>query len=207
MLPPRVGNFPQSSAFAKFKVGPVVHMLNSTAELAHLVSRVAQGDRDAFAKVYGATSAKLYGIVLRILVRRDLTDEVLQEVFVKIWQRAAEFDPERASPITWMATIARNRALDEVRRKQPIALDDAPAAFEVADPGMLASEKIVLSEANLRLERCLGRLEPDKQMIVRLAYLDGWSREQIAERFGAPIPTVKTWLHRSLKQLKDCLDS
>ena len=184
-----------------------MYMLNSTTELAHLVGRVARGDRKAFASVYGATSAKLYGIVLRILVRRDLADEVLQEVYVKIWLHAAEFDPERASPITWMATIARNRALDEARRKQHVALDDTPGAHEVADPGLLASDKIVLSEANVRLERCLGRLEPEKQAMVRLAYLDGWSREQLAERYGAPVSTVKTWLHRSLKQLKDCLTS
>ena len=182
-------------------------MLKSTTELARLVRRVAQGDRHAFASVYEATSAKLYGIVLRILGRRDLADEVLQEVFVKIWQRSADFDAERASPITWMATIARNRALDEIRRKQPLALDDAPGALDVADPGILASDQVVLSETNLKLERCLGGLEPQKQAIVRLAYLDGWSREQLAERFSVPVPTVKTWLHRSLKQLKDCLSS
>ena len=182
-------------------------MLNSTTELVHLLGRVAQGDKSAFSIVYDATSAKLYGIVLRILLRRDLADEVLQEVFVKIWQRAAEFDPTRASPITWMATIARNRALDEIRRKQPLALDDIPGAFEIADPGILASDQIVLSEANVQLEKCLGGLAPEKQAIVRLAYLDGWSREQISKRYAVPVPTVKTWLHRSLKQLKDCLES
>ena len=182
-------------------------MLKTATDLADLLGRVAQGDRTAFVMVYHATSAKLYGIILRILGRRDLADEVLQEVFVKIWERAQDFDRTQASPISWMAAIARNRALDEVRRKRPMALDDAPEALAVADPGMLASEKIELSDDYRRLERCLQGLDKDKQAIVRLAYLDGWSRERLAQHFATPVPTIKTWLHRSLKQLKDCLTS
>ena len=90
--------------------------LMTVAGLVELLQRVAVKDKTAFSALYAATSAKLYGIVLRILVRRDLADEVLQEVYVKIWERAGDFDPGRASPITWMAAIARNRALDEARK-------------------------------------------------------------------------------------------
>lgn len=174
-------------------------------ELDDLMKRVAAGDRDAFAKLYAATSAKLYGIVLRILKRRDLTDEVVQEAYVRIWTRAASFDPAKASPITWMAVIARNRALDEVRRDAPAYLEEMPAGFEIADPAMLASERLELKSELMRLQRCLEALEPERRDIVKLAYLDGCSREELGHRFGRPVATIKTWLHRSLKQLKTCL--
>ena len=182
-------------------------MQTSVADLVHLLSLVAGGDRDAFARVYQATAPKLYGIVLRISGRRDVADEILQEVFVKIWERACHFEPGRASPITWMATIARNRALDEARRKRPLALEDTPEAMEVPDPGVSASDAVERSEEFRRLSRCLEALDGDRQAMVRLAYLNGWSREQLAERFKQPVPTIKTWLRRSLAQLKDCLGS
>jgi RNA polymerase sigma-70 factor (ECF subfamily) len=181
---------------------------NSTsADLAELLSRVAQRDRAAFAALYRATSSKLYGITVRILTRRDVADEVLQEVYVKIWERAGDYNPAYGSAISWMAAIARNRALDEVRRRKPTVSDLSDEAVQVADPGMLASDAVELSEDYRRMERCLQGLDPDKQAIVRLAYLEGWSREQLSQRFGAPVATIKTWLHRSLKQLKDCLSS
>lgn len=175
-------------------------------DLVRLLARVATRDRNAFARLYNLTSAKLYGIILRISRRRDLADEVLQEVFVRIWERAVDFDPDRASPIAWMAAIARNRALDEVRKKQ-IVETGAPIeeAVDVADPAKPALELMELADDGRRLADCLGRLEGNRKEIVRLAYLDGWSREELSQRFGAPVATIKTWLHRSLKQLKDCL--
>jgi len=91
-------------------------------QLTELLARVATRDRVAFRQFYEATSSKLYGIVLRILRRRDIADEVLQEVYVKVWERAADFNPTVASPITWLAAIARNRALDEVRRRQAVSI-------------------------------------------------------------------------------------
>jgi len=171
------------------------------------MSAVAAGDRDAFAAIYRATSAKLYGVALRILRRRDLADEVIQETYVRIWNNAASFDPARASPITWMVAIARNRALDEVRRTAPLPLDATPAALDVADDAMLASEKVELASDLAKLHQCLDGLEPDRRQLVRLAYLHGLSREELGARFGHPPGTIKTWLHRSLKQLKACLTS
>ncbi len=168
---------------------------------------VAKGDNAAFGRVYEATSAKLYGVVLRILQRRDITDEVVQEVYVKIWQRAGDFDATRASPITWMVTIARNRALDEIRKGSHVRIDDAPEAMNVADTQRLASDWVELNDDYARLIRCLDGLDPMKRDMVKLAYLEGLSREALSERFGHPVATVKTWLHRSLKSLKDCLGS
>lgn len=182
-------------------------MLSTPSPLVELMTKVASGDRRAFAVLYEATSAKLYGVVLRILQRRDLADEVVQEAYVRIWNNAAAFDPSRASPITWMVTIARNRALDEARRLQPVSLDAAPEAFEVADGGLLASEQMEIASDLARLKSCLDGLEPDRRDIVTLAYLEGLSREELGQRFGHPPGTIKTWLHRSLKQLKICLTS
>lgn len=182
-------------------------MLSKPTELERLMSAVAAGDRDAFAALYRATSAKLYGVALRILRRRDLADEVIQETYVRIWNHAAAYDPGRASPITWMVTIARNRALDEVRRAAPLAIDTTPEAFDVADDAMLASERVELASDLVRLKACLDGLEPERRDIVRLAYLDGLSRDDLSVRFGHPPGTIKTWLHRSLKQLKACLTS
>ena len=133
--------------------------------------------------------------------------DVLQEVYVRIWEKAGEFDPLKGSPLAWMATIARNRALDEVRRVRPASLEDQPEGFEPAaddiDP-LAARER---SEELTALVDCLKALDEEKRAVVLLAYYRGLSREALAKRFGRPVPTIKTWLHRSLAQLRDCLAS
>jgi RNA polymerase sigma-70 factor (ECF subfamily) len=163
--------------------------------------RVAERDRTAFAELYQKTSGKLYGI----LRRRDVAEEVLQEVYVQLWERAALYDATRASPIGWMAVIARNRALDEVRRKRPISLDDAPEALQIAVDAGDPLDLLEQSEALQRLRQCLDRLEPDRREMVLSAYYEGLSREELGLRLGRPVGTIKSWLHRSLLQLRDCL--
>src|SRR6187431_1238645 len=101
-------------------------------ELVWLMAAVAKGDQAAFERLYAATRAKLYGVVLRILRRTDLADEIMQDTYLKIWRSAGEFDPRLASPMTWMVAIARNRAIDLLRRKSEAAIDEEPAALEVA---------------------------------------------------------------------------
>jgi len=178
----------------------------SAPDLVDLLRRVAGRDRAAFAALYRATSAKLYGVVSRILPSADAS-EVMQEAYVKIWERAADFDASKGSPLGWMATIARNRALDEVRRKRPVSLEDMPEGFEPSaefvDP-LAARDR---GEVYAALMRCLNGLEPDKRKLILLAYYRGASREDLAGKFNAPVGTVKTWLRRSLAQLKDCLSS
>jgi RNA polymerase sigma-70 factor, ECF subfamily len=185
--------------------GPHTVMHPSPHDLSRLLALVATQDRNAFAQLYDATSAKLYGIVLRILNRRDLADEVLQEIFVKIWKRASEFDPARASPITWMAIIARNAALDEVRKRSPISIETTPEALHVASPEASPLQNTELSQDVARLMACLSSLDPQRRDIVVQAYIEGSSREELSQRFGHPVATIKTWLHRSLAQLKACL--
>ena len=177
----------------------------TSAQLAQLLERAGNGDREAFAEVYAATAVKLFGIVSRILRRRELAEEVLQEVYLRIWERASDFESSRASPITWMAAIARNRALDELRRRELNYVPAGEEVLEFPDSSKLASEQVELSEELQRLEQCLSELEPERRDAIRLAYLDGLSRKELAARFNLPLGTIKTWLHRGLKQLKDCL--
>ena len=177
----------------------------TAADLVALLQRVAGGDKPAFQRLYAATSAKLYGIVLRILVRRDLADEALQDVYIRVWEKAGDYDPSRASPITWLATIARNRALDEVRRVRPISTEEAPEVMQIAAGDPDAFEQLASSEDAKRLRACLDGLEPERREIVVLAYFNGLSREELGARFGRPEGTIKTWIHRSLAQLKACL--
>jgi RNA polymerase sigma-70 factor (ECF subfamily) len=176
-------------------------------DLTRLLTRIAARDAAAFAALYEQTSAKLYGVVARILYRSDVAADVLQEAYVRVWEKAGDFDASKGSALAWMATIARNRALDEVRRVRPVSLEDQPEGFEPAaeevDP-LGARER---SEGLARLISCLKGLDDEKRAIVLLAYYRGLSREALAKRFGRPVPTIKTWLHRSLAQLRDCLES
>ena len=176
-------------------------------DLTHLLRRVAARDAAAFAALYKQTSAKLYGVVARILNRSDIAADVLQEAYVRVWEKAGEFDPVKGSAIAWMATIARNRALDEVRRVRPASLEDQPESFEPAADEVDPLAKRERSEGLARLIDCLQGLDEEKRAIVLLAYYRGSSREALAKRFGRPVPTIKTWLHRSLAQLRDCLST
>ena len=175
------------------------------AELVWLIAAVAKGDEAAFERLYTATRAKLYGVVLRILRRQDLAEEVIQETYVKIWNSAGQFNPGLSSPITWMASIARNRAIDIVRKTSELSIEQEPAAMDVAadSPDPLARRE--MTEELKRLLECVGQLEPDRQKLVLLAYYNGWSREQLASKFEAPVNTVKTWLRRSMMDIRKCL--
>jgi RNA polymerase sigma-70 factor (ECF subfamily) len=175
------------------------------AELVWLIAAAAKRDEAAFERLYVATRAKLFGVVLRILHRQDLAEEVVQEAYVRIWNNAAQFDPAMSSPITWMASIARNRAIDVVRKRSEASIEDEPAAMDVASesPDPLARRE--MTEELNRLLECIGRLEADRQKLVLLAYYNGWSREQLAAKFETPVNTVKTWLRRSLMEIRECL--
>lgn len=177
----------------------------TSAELVWLLALVAKGDQAAFERLYAATRAKLYGVALRILRRPDLADEVLQESFVKVWSSAAQFNPALASPITWMVAIVRNRAIDVVRRNAHASLEEMPEVLEVAadSPDPLAARS--RNEELQRLLTCIGRLDSERRKLVLLAYYNGWSREQLAAQFGAPVSTIKTWLRRSLIEIRECL--
>ena len=175
------------------------------AELVWLIAAVAKGDEAAFERLYAATRAKLFGVVLRILRRQDLAEEVIQEAYVKIWNSAGQFNPALASPITWMASIARNRAIDVVRKKSEVSIEEEPTAMEVAadsarSAGAARDDGRVEAVAGMRRPSRAGSAEA-----VLLAYYNGWSREQLAAKFETPVNTVKTWLRRSMMDIRECL--
>ncbi len=176
-------------------------------ELVWLLAAVAKGDRAAFERLYAATRAKLYGVVLRILRRADLADEVMQETYLKIWNSAGQFNPALSSPITWMVAIARNRAIDLVRKKSEVSIEEESDVLEVAgdNPDPLAKRE--MTEELRRLLTCMGGLDEERRRLVLLAYYSGWSREQLAAKFEKPVNTIKTWLRRALLDIRECLGS
>ncbi|PXA99497.1 RNA polymerase subunit sigma [Nostoc sp. 3335mG] len=173
-------------------------------QVAELIGRCALRDRAAFRQLYDRTSAKLFGVALRILRDRAEAEEAIQEIYVKIWQRADRYVAGQTSPISWLVAVARNHALDIVRARRP-ATQEIDAALEIADLGPDPEQQAVASGENERIEQCLSTLEGDRAEAVRGAYLDGYSYEELAQRFAVPINTMRTWLRRSLIKLRECL--
>lgn len=173
-------------------------------EVADLISRCALRDRAAFRSLYDRTSAKLFGVVLRILKDRSEAEEAVQEVYVKIWQRADRYVAGDTSPISWLVAVARNHALDILRARRPRA-DDIDVALEIPDAGPSPERATADIQERGRIERCLATLEPDRAEAVRGAYLDGYSYDELAQRYAVPLNTMRTWLRRSLLKLRECL--
>ena len=176
-------------------------------QLAAALRRVAGGDRAALRLVYDATAAKLFGVCLRILKDRGEAEDVLQEVYLNVWRKAASFDEARASPITWLVAIARNRAIDRVRAAAASMLG-APIeeASAVSDPAPLATETIEAAQENRRLYACLEELETRQQAAIRAAFVDGLTYEELAARSDVPLGTMKSWIRRGLAKLRACLE-
>ncbi len=177
--------------------------MSGEAPLADLLLATAEGDRAAYADLYARTSAKLFGIILRILPERSLAEDAMQDAFVKIWRNASFYDASRGSPITWLATIARNVAIDLHRREHPAGRqrDDAVDFDSFVDPAPAPSAETIAA-----LRACLDRLDDDQRTLILAAYLRGDTREELAARLGHPMGTIKSWLHRGLARLKACLD-
>ena len=162
-------------------------------------------DRAAFRTLYHLTSAKLFGICLRICGDRQAAEDVLSEVYLTIWKRAGAFEPGRASPITWLATIARNRAIDWRRssgRAPPARIDDVP---EIADDRISAEDHMLVDERAGQLHHCLDELEQRQRDAIRTAFFDGLTYAELAARDSVPLGTMKSWVRRGLMRLKDCL--
>lgn len=174
-------------------------------ELVWLMAAVAKGDEAAFERLYAATCGKLYGVVLRILRRQDLAEQVVQETYVQVWNSAGQFNPAATSPVTWMTAIARNRAIELARKTHETSIEEETGATDAAadSPDPLARREMTAELK--RLLGCIGHLEPDRQKLVLLAYYNGWSRAQLAAKFAAPLNTIKVWLRRSVLDIRECL--
>lgn len=176
-------------------------------ELSEALAGAGRGDRAAFRRVYEATSAKLMGVCLRILADRQLAEDVLQETYVTVWRKAETFDATRASPITWLVTIARNRSIDRLRsgavsrRSTPIE-----AALDLADDARPADDLVAVRQDAARLNGCLQELDDRTSRAIRTAFFDGATYEQLAAAEGAPLGTMKSWIRRGLLKLRTCLE-
>ena len=186
-------------------------------ELAQILARAGLGDRGAFSQLYERTSGHLHAVVLRIQRDRAMAEELLQEIYVSVWKAAASFDAARSQPLTWLTHIARNRAIDSLRRAQAqprteslsaadddddrpdpheALADDAPGPLDLLDQ---ASEKRDLTQ-------CMQLLTPTQRQSVALAFFDGLSHAEVASHLHEPLGTVKSWVRRALITLKGCLE-
>ena len=182
-------------------------MAPGTPELTEAMAAVARGDRQALARLYAATSPQLFGVALRIMKRRDRAEEVLQDAFVSIWQRARDYDAAKGSVMTWLASIVRNRAIDVLRRDRPsVSIDDAPGqeSWASADPDPF--EATLASAEARRVRDCLKTLDEKQRRAITLAYYDGLTQEELASKLATPLGTIKSWVRRGLLRLKDCLE-
>jgi RNA polymerase sigma-70 factor (ECF subfamily) len=174
--------------------------------LAAALQRVAQQDEAALEEVYVATHTKLFGICLRISKDREEAEDALQEVYVTVWRRAASFDPARASPITWLATLTRNSAIDRhrssARSRSTVPIE---AALEMPDGNKGAFALASESQDRARLAHCLEQLDQRQSSAIRSAFLDGATYTDLANREQVPLGTMKSWIRRGLLLLRDCL--
>ncbi len=198
------GNIPRSLPESRVNFGP-------NEELRKLLLACAKRDATAFSKLYSTTSSKLFGVALRILRREDWAEEVLQDCYLSIWNNASTYTSELSAPLTWMTSIVRNRCLDWLRRPRlELAVDtadDSEGSFfdgiASANPGPL--EQVLQASDAAALARCLGQLDAKHREVITLAFFEGLSHTELAQRLQHPLGTVKTWVRRSLERLKSCL--
>ncbi|HEX8957455.1 MAG TPA: sigma-70 family RNA polymerase sigma factor [Burkholderiaceae bacterium] len=177
------------------------------------LAAVAKKDSLSFRLLYDAASPKLFGFVLRILVKRELAEDVLQEAFVSIWNNAASYQPHLAAPMTWMTTIVRNKAFDMLRKldtaNETVEIDNDSFDKEVMEalqsPDSTPLESLQMSGDAKALARCLSRLEGLHRQAIALAFYHDLSHTEVAEQLKQPLGTIKTWIRRGLERLRLCM--
>jgi len=178
-------------------------------QLAEWLAATAEGDRIAFQKLYSATSSQLYASVLRILRSPERAQDALQDAYIRIWQKADTYTPERGAPLTWLMSIARYRALDALRRKRPeVAMPEEPdmVASLLEDEQSLSPVEENENQQSLdAVNQCLQTLQDNQRKSVLLAYYQGLTHQELAEHMNAPLGTVKSWIRRGLTRLQSCL--
>ena len=176
------------------------------ASLTEALLRTGQGDRSAFEAVYKATSAKLFGVCLRIFSDRTEAEEALQDAYITIWNRAASFEAGRASPISWLVTVTRNRAIDRLRSKGKAGLTALDEAAEIADPAPLAEAQLLARGEDDLLHGCIEGLDRRDAHFIRSAFIGGATYADLASREGEPLGTVKSRIRRALMKLRTCME-
>ncbi|QFS82312.1 ECF RNA polymerase sigma factor SigK [Roseivivax sp. THAF40] len=176
-------------------------------EIEALLARIALRDRAAFSELYDRTAAKLFAVCLRVLKDRAEAEEALQEAFLRIWGRAEMYRANGFSPMTWLITLSRNVAIDRRRKRVPDTGATLDTADLVADAAPGPEAQAMMSSDARALYACMDGLSPDRAEMVSRVYLDGWSYADLSEATGVKLNTVRTWLRRSLIDLKECLAS
>jgi RNA polymerase sigma-70 factor (ECF subfamily) len=185
-------------------------------DLADLLARVALGNHAAFKQLYEATVRCLLAIIVRLLRDPAWAEEVVQEVYVAVWKSASSYSSLKAQPMTWLMTIARNKAMDALRstasdREHMVRPrvsndeDDPTGPPDMPDERGSALERLVQAIDAERLRRCLQRLEPAQRQAIALAFYDGLTHSELAAHMREPLGTVKAWVRRGLERLKPCL--
>jgi RNA polymerase sigma factor (sigma-70 family) len=173
-------------------------------DLVPLMASIAHGDQAALSELYRRTSRKLYGICVGTLGSESDAEEVLQDVYVTIWRKAALFDRTKSRPITWLAVLARNRSIDRLRRKR-LPTGSLELAADVPDGSDTALEVIELAEDSARLSACLEELDEQQKGFIKSAFIEGATYSQLADRASVPLGTMKSWIRRGLQRLRGCL--
>lgn len=177
----------------------------SADDLVHLLGAIALGDRSALATLYARTSAKLYGICVRLMGSEADAQDVLHDAYLTVWRNAARFDPAKASAITWLAVLTRNKAIDRLRQRRA-ATEPAEPAAELADEGPSALDIIAEDQDRERLAQCLEQLDERARTMIRSAFFTGATYPQLAAQKGVPLGTMKSWIRRGLVKLRGCLE-
>lgn len=178
----------------------------SDSEIEDLIAAIALADRQAFGRLYDVVSPKLFGVSLRILKNRTLAEDALQEIFVKIWQRSQSYRPGRQAPMGWLVTIARHHAIDVIRANKR-KHEDIEAHYDLKSSDPSPEQHAMATNERERIANCLKELEPNKAEAVVAAYVEGYSYNELADRYAIPLNTMRTWLRRSLIKLKACLEN
>lgn len=182
-------------------------MVHSRLELDRVMVSLSKGERSALSLLYELTSAKLFGTILRIVRSRERAEDLLQDVYVRVWRKASTFDPAKGTPMTWLCTIARNIALNDLRRESRSAEISGDVLPEIEDEDLQPTDEwLCAKEEVLALTDCLETLQSDHRRSIMLAYFEGYTHSELAEQTEAPLGTVKSWIRRGLAGLRGCLD-
>ena len=179
--------------------------MSDPLRLQTLLAATARKDEQAFARLYELSSANLYGVAIRILKSESAAQDALQDAFVQVWQRANDFHSDKGSPMAWMASIVRYRALDMIRRQKPTLPVEAIDLEQVdQEPGLLGD--VLESDMSKLIRDCLQELGAPQRSMILLAFFDGLTHDELADRTATPLGTVKSWIRRGLQSIKRCLE-
>ena len=192
---------------------PPPPLTQRSEQLADLLARTALADQGAFAELYRLTSARLYGVALRIMRDTPAAEEVLQEAYVSVWHHAAGYRAAKSQPLTWLTTIVRNRCLDQLRRRQIDTIPLARQADDGDEPEMdfpsdapTPVDMLMAGAESRSVRTCVEALEGGQKQAIALAFYQGLTHAELAQHLRQPLGTVKSWIRRGLDRLRECLD-